>query len=688
MHSRASLLSKKGGVIMRSKHLKNLACVLLLALLTTQGWSMQAEEMFKPANIGKAFAQVAEGRLKVGFGSASIDPTWPVILPYGKQERVLKFYGGPCWAKAVVLQVGELKVAWVELDVIGVGFQAACNIKERICSETGITPEYIILGTTHNHAYPRVHGKVEDWIAKQSALAVKQALQGLFDAQIGVAHRVLRSDLVNNREKIDGPSITDLYVLRIDDASGALKGVIFDFPAHAVMLTKSWSSDKVGMIGPDWPGYVRDYIELQAKLDRLYDVYNIGRDVPTQVFTMCAQGACGDQIGLGQGATVHELDGKLRPWKEVFMKTIARNIVEMIPGVETSPDVRMCFKWKVIRLSFDEELRRKFAGKQWWKRPEATLLQALILNDTVISVFPGELVAELALKFRRNSGFKNSIVVGYANDAVGYIVSEAEALEGLTYASTGSIFGPKRGRTIINEAIRLINPNYRPEPPFDPETFGSVAGSIHYDGKLRLVVGAMDLPRKPGYGIHAWGRRVIVGEDGKYRMDRLLPGRKFLYVAETEKDSPELESWERDRRLLSYGRQVIVRPGETTEGVNFYLREDMLETEVKAIRLDVESLRVDGNTICGRLIIEGELSPEERIIGGLYTFGVPYKNDFLRLSKPTLRTEVAQSGEFVFEAVPPGRYRVGAFLDVDNDGLAEPGIDVVARPSGPVLTVR
>ena len=663
--------------------LRKLAWVLFPILFTTSAWSTKVEDMFRPEKVGKVFSESAEGKLKVGFASVNIDPTWPVVLPYGKQEEVLKFYGGPCWAKALVLQVGELKVAWVELDVIGLTFGPACEIRERIASEAGIGPEYIILGTTHNHAYPRVYDKVKDWVAERSALAVRRALDDMFEARIGVGHRVLRSDLVNNREKIDGPSITDLYVFRIDDMDGRMKGVVFDFPAHAVMLTKSWSPEKLGMIGPDWPGYVREYIELRTKLDRLWEVYLKGRDVPTEVFTMFAQGACGDQVGLGQGSTVHELEGELRPWKEVFVKTVARNVMEMLPEIETTSDVKMTFRWKTVKLSFDEELRRKYPQKDWWKRPEATLLQALILNDTAILVFPGELVAELGLKCRENSGFEKTVIVGYANDAVGYIVSEGEALEALTYASTGSIFGPRRGRTIVTEAIRLVNPGYRPDPPFDPKTFGSIAGRVHYDGKFRLVVGVMDLPRRPGYGVHAWGRRAMVGEDGSYRIERLLPGRKFLYVAETEKDSPELERWEKDKKILTYGRLAVVRPGRTTY-VDFYIKEP--ETDVKALKLG--SVEVEGNTIAGRLIIEGKLGSEERIVGGLYPFGVPYRNDFLRLQSPAVRTEVGPSGEFAFHAVPPGRYQVGFFLDVNDNGLAEPGIDLVVRPSGQVLEVR
>ena len=225
-------------------------------------------------------------------------------------------------------------------------------------------------------------------------------------------------------------------------------------------------------------------------------------------------------------------------------------------------------------------------------------------------------------------------------------------------------------------------------PPFDRSVFGGIRGKVDYDGKSNLVVAAMDLPRGPDYGATNWGKRAFVAEDGSYRIEELLPGRKFLYVVETGKKTAELKRWEGDQRLLTFGSPALVRAGRVTGGVDFHLRVDRLETEVKAIRMDEAAFAVTGNQISGKVLIEGEPGSEERIVGGLYPFGVPYRNDVLRWAHPTASAEVEHSGAFAFRAVPPGRYRVGFRLDVNGNGLTEPGIDVVSGLSKRILTVE
>ncbi|MFH1008999.1 MAG: hypothetical protein V1800_16115 [Candidatus Latescibacterota bacterium] len=658
--------------------------IVCMVSLTSIVRSADAPEVFEPDQIGRRMERRASGSLKVGMASVNIDPTWPEYIPYGKHEEVDAFYGGPNCAKAVVFQMGELTVAWVELDVIGLPIQEAEFIKRMIASETGVAREHIVLGATHNHSYPRVRDRIRDWLAEKSAEAVKEALSGLLEARVGVGHRVLRSDLVNNREKVDGATMTDLYVMRIDDAEGMARGVVFNFGAHATMMTKSWSPDRTGMIGPDWPGYVRETIEGKTKLGRLYSAYAQGGDGPADLFTVFAQGACGHQVGLGQGPTVEDLDGQLASGTEIFVDTIVRNIMEMIPGIETASQNELVFRWKVVGVPFSERIPEDHRKG----RPAATLLQALFLGDTVIATFPGELVADLGLRFQQHSGIQNSLIVGYANDSIGYIVSEAEALEAATYAGRGSMFGPERGRILTEEAIRLANPDYQPGPRFDRGVFGSVRGKVDYDGKANLVVAVMDLPRGPDYGATNWGKRAWVGPDGRYEIPELLPGRKFLYVVETEKDTPELKRWEGDQRLLTYGIPVPIRAGAVTEGADIRIRMDQLVTEVKSLRLDSETLSVAGNTISGHVQIGGKLAYGEQVIGGLYPFGVPYRNDLLRLSNPTVTAQVEGSGAFAFSAVPPGRYRVGFQLDVNENGLIEPGIDVVSGLSAEVLEVE
>ncbi|OPX21822.1 MAG: hypothetical protein B1H02_07025 [Candidatus Latescibacteria bacterium 4484_107] len=645
--------------------------------------------------MGQLLERSAEGALWVGMATVDITPDWAVLLPYGKAEPVTETYGDPCYVKALVLQVGDLRVALVEMDIIGIHLRDADAVKEVIAAETGISRDYIILAATHNHAYPRVtdrrakDDKVRKLLAKRSAEVVKQAMEGMFPAKIGVGKRTLRRDIVNNREKLMGPTFTDLYVIRVDDMAGNVKGVFFDFGAHPVIFTKSWGPQRVGEVGPDWPGYARTYIELEYAKRMLWPRYNeAGKDYAPTIFTMFAEGAAGDQVGLGISGSRNELNGVRMHVKQAMTETIAGAVLEMIGEIKTKSELRMAFRAKVIPLSFRKDLP---SGHPRRGRLEGTLIQTLTFDEeTVIAMIPGEVVADVAIHFREHCGFENAILVTLANDAVGYIVTEAEVLEKVTYAGKGSRFDHTRARGIIGETIRMVNPAYTPDPPFDPERgFGAISGKVDYPGDEKVLVGVIRRPQYPSSaGPPFWGKRILVDDSGAYRIDNLLPGEKFVYVREVAKDYAPGKERGKDKRTFFYGRKVPVWAGETTEHVDFHIPEDFFETEVKSLKLEEDAVRVEGNTIRGRVQIAGKVRPNERITAGIHPYGAPYILTAIPLRNPYLvvPVEVAQKGKdgatgtFAFPNLPPGRYVLSFLLDVNKNAIPEPRVDVVGGP--------
>jgi hypothetical protein len=269
------------------------------------------------------------------------------------------------------------------------------------------------------------------------------------------------------------------------------------------------------------------------------------------------------------------------------------------------------------------------------------------------------------------------------------ITSPEEALEGLTYAGKGSGFDETRGRTIVEETVKLVNPAFRFGPAFDPATgFGQVAGHVSYPGKQHVVVGVLDDFEPPsGGGDEFWGKRVLVDANGNYKIERLLPGLKFVYVREV--DSPEAARHENhDGRTFFYGRQVQVRSAETADHIDLFIPNDLFATAVKGLTLDENSLRVEGDTITGRAQIEGQPKPNEPILAALYPYGMPVNDPGLMVTNPYLSVQVDANGEFHFEGVPPGRYRVACWLDINRNGYPEPGVDLVAGPSNKILEIK
>lgn len=77
---------------------------------------------------------------------------------------------------------------------------------------------------------------------------------------------------------------------------------------------------------------------------------------------------------------------------------------------------------------------------------------------------------------------------------------------------------------------------------------------------------------------------------------------------------------------------------------------------------------------------------------GVALYGIPYSDFGIVIANPYLTVPVSRGeggiGEFRFEGVPPGRYTVACLLDVNRNGFPEPGVDLIAGPSGKILEVR
>jgi hypothetical protein len=108
------------------------------------------------------FALAGEGSLdaapvRVAFGKVDITPAVgkerPVFLAgYGQNRRAAGVHD-PLYARAVVLQIGDKKLALVSADLIGLQYPTVKKIRERLPAF-----KYVMVASTHNHEGPDVIG--------------------------------------------------------------------------------------------------------------------------------------------------------------------------------------------------------------------------------------------------------------------------------------------------------------------------------------------------------------------------------------------------------------------------------------------------------------------------------------------------------------------------------------------------
>ena len=623
----------------------------------------------------------SKGEIHVGFSSENIAPTFPVVLPYGKQIPLMNFYNRNIYCKTMILEVGELELALIACDVIGFRGEDAEYIKSCIEDKLGIRKESIILAATHNHSYPRTSDpKIREFIKDKVILSVRNALNSKFKAKIGFGKKKLPVWINVNRTRPDGVVDTTLYVIRVDE-DDAMRGVIFIFPSHPNTHTTAWGGEKPGKIGPEWPEYVRKYIETYIDREQMFNLYpEIDfRDV----FTMFLLGPAGD---LQPSLSLYRYKGKILSRKRVFVEMLGDHIIDLANQIKTLPEASLRFKWANIKIPIRGEFIKKIReasikGKSYYKKLEKyiksglyeTIIQALILNDSCICTAPGEVTADLGLEFQRRVKFSHPILVTIANDYLGYFVSEMLGIENIRYEAKGSLLCAERGRILVNSLLSLVNPKARLLERVRPdEDMGIIEGKVEYDGDSELYIGIKRECNTPAYGeppaAPFLGRRIKIEKNGYFRFEKIAPGILYLYV-------DKVIEKEKKPKLLMWGEPVIVKPKEITK-IKIKVPREFQGKFVRNIKID--KVEIDGYNVYCKINIEGKLMENEKIKGWMFRLQDVYKHHKTFIYHPLTEALEENTGLFVFRNLFPDDYAIFFWIDVNMNNRMEFGVDKIS----------
>ncbi len=603
----------------------------------------------------------------VGFGEASITPDWPVRLSYGRQQPTTARYD-EAMVHVMLIEVKDKVFGLLEFDVIGIRRGDSQYIKQQVGQAADIPPENLMVAATHNHSYPRAYkDTIRNFMTQRAIEAARNARKSMFEARIGTGKTYAREDLNLNRAELNGISNPLLYVMRIENAGGHLKGLHYNYGTHPTIFTE-WGHNR-GQMGPGWPGYVNHYVSMRKKLDLLFRRYEFKEAIDAGPFVMFSEGAAGDQQPRRSDIMLH---GKQEHRSKVFGEKLAREVLGVLEGTSTDSLVDMELKSQTIQLPLRNGKTRK------------SLLQTLVIDSTALVTIPGELGVDLAYRFEEESPYEKNILITNANDYIGYIVPEKLAWERVTYQAKGDYYHPHYGEHIIDRALAMLNPSHDSKQPVDPDTlFGSIQGTVDYEGKNTVGVGVMRKPSNPNYAGGFWGQRTVIDEEGHWKIDSLMPGTFYIYLGEADPEQPRprrLKSGYDDIRDLMYGYPVTVKANETTKGVYFDITENYTETNVERISWKAASFEVSGFSISGSVQIEGTLSNDESLQVGVYPADLHYRMLLDFLQDPVLSVQAEEDGTFEIKSLPPGRYRLAVILDVNRNGIPEKKIDHIIPP--------
>lgn len=382
-------------------------------------------------------------------GAARVDITPPeAMLPMGAMQ-VLASVHDPLYARALVLDNGSTKLAFVTADTAGI--RNGAEVLKEIAAELGTDTRHVSLVASHAHNTPTFGGgrnvnyDPAPYLAllKKGVLdAVRQAAARLAPARVGFGAgkayvNTNRDERIGGSYRMgyapEGPSDKTVAVMLVTTPSGEPIAVWTNYAVHGVVMFLSKTRDGKSEVSGDIAGATARYVE-----DRL------GRDV-VSVWTM---GAAGDQNPLFMSTynqdspDVHDEGAAGWALLDVQARRLGEEIVRVARGIRNTAgravlwaasDTVTCPGRKRESTGPAGTVQGSFtplaqAGKWVDGDPVRIPITLMMVNDIALANVSGEVFSEIGQKLKKQSLFDRTAVVTPATSVegahAGYIPSE------------------------------------------------------------------------------------------------------------------------------------------------------------------------------------------------------------------------------------------------------------------------
>jgi hypothetical protein len=388
-------------------------------------------------------ASFAQG-FRAGEGVTDITPPIGTELagfhkPPGKERRSTSVRQ-PASARALVFANTTTNTfAIVSLDVCAVSQEFCRNVKDEIARTSGIEAENIRIGATHTHSMPtlryfrqwgRLPEEYRDVVAKRIVEAVELARKDLAPAQlfhgkdrvVGASHnrtsKEFKTDELFTKDSTDDERWLDttLHALHFVREGTGRNLLWYQFSAHPVCYADETS-------GPDFPGLVASKMKTQEGLSPSF-----------------LQGHCGDvnsgTSGRGDAEVVSDAVVKSLRQAVLSARPVDVNEIRRATGTFHAPldielhqqqlaqyraDPSQCTKGPWVDAEFAREWYEVASKWDLKQTSYATPISALRLGDVALLFHPSELYSVYGLTLRRDSPFRDTLVLGYVDDLIGYV---------------------------------------------------------------------------------------------------------------------------------------------------------------------------------------------------------------------------------------------------------------------------
>lgn len=412
--------------------------VLCLGLLALLGASCEGIFQRRLPEIADRYARHAVGELSVGAGEADITPKTPQYLGGFDLNRVSNGVHLPLKARAMVLKVGEVKVALVGIDNLGLQRGDVDWIKSGLL---GFTNGDVFICSSHTHAAPDLvglwgyyfmtSGRDREYLAlvrRGVIAAVRQAEAGLRPARLLRGSAILpREGLVRNSNRKGVFDRRMTVIQAVEANSGAPIASLLNFGCHPEALRRSnlkISADFVGDLCDRWS--------------------DAGLGQP--VFINGALGAMvtprlhGEEGLVEMGAALFEVGKRAL--------AVARPV--LVNDIEIARrDVYMPMR----SLSLSVARQFMLIQREVYEGSLRSTVGYLRIGEIEAVALPGEPEPGFAQRIRSLSHRPDLLIFSLADDEVGYLMSARDARMDDFQYERGMSPGPEAGEQVLQALV-------------------------------------------------------------------------------------------------------------------------------------------------------------------------------------------------------------------------------------------
>jgi neutral ceramidase len=437
--------------------------------------------------------------VRVGVAEADITPPMGVPMAGYYHARGADGVLDRLFSKAMVIESGGERAAFVVLDLIGVTRGITDSARSMIEKTTGIKADHVMISATHAHtgpelANPEKRGSSETGGARQIAVDYTEALPSKITESVRLANERLQpaqisvangrcEDLTFNRRFFmsDGsvgwnPGKRNPNIVMPAGPSDPVVGLLYIEKPGVSGPTQSIATYVNFAMHPDTCGGSKISADWPGALSRVLAGYHGSNHI-----TLVGNGACGNlnhldtSWGWSQGTAIEQhriatilgasvfqayknltpvTSGSLRARSEI----VELGLPEITPA-QIDEARKVVSKTENDRGSNFMKLVRSYRALDIARRegqPFRVEVQVIALGRDVAWVsLPGEVFVELGLAIKQRSPFAHTLVVELANDNIGYIPDRRSYAEG-NYEPESARCAAGSGEKLVETAVSLL----------------------------------------------------------------------------------------------------------------------------------------------------------------------------------------------------------------------------------------